>query len=148
MIFTAKNFEELSAGEIYEILKARCTVFLMEQGIVCLDMDGVDYHALHCCLTEEGKVLAYLRAYPSADDPDTVMLGRVLTLHHGIGMGRELMVQSLRAVERCLPCKRIALHAQSHAAGFYEKFGFRVTSEEFLEEGVPHVSMTLEREDC
>ena len=145
MIFAAKPFEQLSPGEIYEILKARCQIFLMEQGIVCQDMDDVDYDALHCFLTEGKQVMAYLRAYPSDTDPDTVMIGRVITLYHGRGLGRELMEKSLQAITACIPCTRFALHAQSYAIGYYAKFGFQVTSEEFLEEGIPHVCMALER---
>ncbi|MBQ9132771.1 MAG: GNAT family N-acetyltransferase, partial [Clostridia bacterium] len=147
MIFSAKTFEELSVGELYEILKARCQIFLMEQGIVCQDMDDVDYDSLHCFLTEGKQVLAYLRAYRSITEPNTVTIGRVITLYHGQGLGRELMEKSLPAITAQLPCSRLALHAQSYAAGYYEKFGFRVTSEEFLEEGIPHVCMVRELEE-
>ena len=76
MEFISKTFPELSAKEIYEILKARMEVFLLEQNIVCLDIDGVDYDALHVFLWENDMVVAYLRAFRY---DDAVKIGRVLT---------------------------------------------------------------------
>ncbi len=139
MEFVSKDFSELSAREVYEILKARMQVFLLEQNIVCLDTDGVDYDSLHCFITEKGEVLAYLRAFYSA--PDTVTIGRVLTVTHKIGLGRELMEKSLGVIKEKMPCKEMRLHSQTHAAGFYKKFGFCELGEVFLEEGVPHIEM-------
>lgn len=142
MELIAKTFEELDTRELYEILKARSEIFLLEQGIVCQDMDDEDYNSLHCFFTEEGKVTAYLRAFYI--DKQTVKIGRVLTLKHGNGTGRELMNRSLKAIEEKMNCKKITVNAQKQAMGFYEKLGFKVTSDEFLEERVIHVKMDLE----
>lgn len=142
MELIAKTFEELDTRELYEILKARSEIFLLEQGIVCQDMDDEDYNSLHCFFTEEGKVTAYLRAFYI--DEQTVKIGRVLTLKHGNGTGRELMNRSLKAIEEKMNCKKITVNAQKQAMGFYEKLGFKVTSDEFLEERVIHVKMDLE----
>ena len=140
-----KPFDELSTRELYEIARARTEIFLMEQRIVCRDLDGEDYRALHCFLeAENGTVMAYLRAMRSKEDADTVQIGRVLSLVHGVGLGKQLMQFSLPEILKLLPCKRLMLHAQTHARGFYEKWGFAVTSDEFLEEGVPHVTMEKE----
>ncbi|MBO7217763.1 MAG: GNAT family N-acetyltransferase [Clostridia bacterium] len=139
MKFTAKKFSELGASEVYEILKARMKVFLLEQNIVCLDIDDVDYESLHCFLEENGEIRAYLRAFYSA--PDTVTVGRVLSITHGVGDGKMLMEKSLLVIEKEMPCREITLHSQTHAAKFYEKFGFETAGEEFLEEGVPHILM-------
>ena len=86
MNFIAKKFNELSVTELYEIVRARQEVFLMEQNIVCRDFDGVDYDALHCFLWQDGRVLAYLRAYRG--DEGEVHIGRVLSITHGIGLRR------------------------------------------------------------
>ena len=90
---------------------------------------------------DEGKVTAYLRAF--YQEKDVVKIGRVLTLKHGDGIGKELMLQSLKAIEAKMKYKKITMDAQKHAVGFYEKFGFKVTSDEFLEEQVVHVVMEL-----
>ncbi len=141
MNFISKMFSELSNREVYEILKARMKVFLLEQNIVCLDTDDVDYDCLHCYLEENGEMIAYLRAFYS--DEDTVTVGRVLSTTHGVGHGKELMEKGLAAIKEELPCNTLILHSQTYAAGFYEKFGFCAFGEEFLEEGVPHIKMRL-----
>ena len=142
LTFKAKEFDELTTRELYEIARARTEIFLMEQHIVCRDLDGEDYRALHCFLeAENGTVMAYLRAMTSKEDSQTVQIGRVLSLVHGVGLGKQLMLESMPEIQKRHPCKRFLLHAQTHAKGFYEKWGFAVTSDEFLEEGVPHVTM-------
>lgn len=144
MNLIAKKFEELDIAELYEILKARTEIFIMEQNIHYQDMDNVDYKSLHCFFMEENKVIAYLRAFYQEDNNDIVRIGRVLTLRHGNGIGRELMEKSIVAIKEKMKCKKINMDAQKHAVGFYEKFGFQVVSDDFLEEGVVHVVMELE----
>ncbi len=141
MLFQNKFFHELTSRELYEILRARESVFLLEQQIVCQDLDRVDYDALHCFLEEDGELLAYLRAYRTEDGD--VKMGRVLSLTHGIGHGTLLMKQAIPAIRGAFSCERIIVHAQKHAQGFYESFGFVANSPDFLEEGVLHVGMEL-----
>ncbi|MBE7052544.1 MAG: GNAT family N-acetyltransferase [Ruminococcaceae bacterium] len=140
MEFYAKKFDELSLSELYEILKSRAEIFLLEQNIVCQDMDNVDYDALHCFMKEDTRVIAYLRAYQSGD-AGTVKVGRVLTLSHGKGIGRELFDKSTAAINSVFDASKITVNAQVQAVGYYEKLGFEKVSEEFLEEGVPHIKM-------
>ena len=144
MRFIAKTFDQLTTTELYEILKARTEIFLMEQKIICQDMDDIDYQSLHCFLQEGDRIVGYLRAFYPEDAPDCVRIGRVLTRQHGKGIGRVLMAESLRAIKERMPCKSWNIHAQTHAAGFYEEFGFQVVSDIFLEEDVPHVEMERE----
>jgi ElaA protein len=141
MTFVSKKFNELTLEELYEILKARCEVFAVEQQIICQDMDGVDYNSLHCFLKDNGKIVAYLRAFYMDEEPQTVKIGRVLTLTHGKGDGRRLMEESLKAIKEKMPCEGFCVHAQKYAAGYYGKFGFETVSDDFLEEGIIHVEM-------
>ena len=142
MEFIAKEFSELSLWELYEILKSRAEVFLLEQGIICQDLDDMDKESLHCFFTDGKRVTACLRAFKTG--VDEVKIGRVLTLEHKNGLGRELMSQSFEEIKRYFDCRKIVVHAQTRSAGFYEKMGFSVTSDEFLEENVPHVIMEME----
>ncbi len=144
MIFKAKLFEELTAAEVYEILKVRSRVFLLEQNIIYLDEDDIDYDSLHCFFTENGQVTAYLRAFP---DNEKIRIGRVLTIARGKGLGRLLMEQSVEAARKRFGTRAVIMNAQKHAEGFYKKLGFTVTSEDFLEEGVVHVEMELAQND-
>ncbi len=144
MTFKIKEFNELTLPELYEILKSRMEVFYIEQEIFYLDMDDIDYKSVHCFITDNGRVGAYLRAFYGEEDKKSVQIGRVLTLKHGGGLGRTLMEKSIPAIKEKMKCEKICLDSQTHAVGFYEKFGFKVKSGEFLEAGVPHVSMELD----
>ncbi len=142
MKLVAKSFSELSLTELYEIIKSRSEIFLLEQNIVCQDLDDVDYKSLHCFFFDGKRVTAYLRAFFL--DEDTAVIGRVLTLKHGKGLGSELMKKSIEEIKRRCSCKKISIHAQKQAVDFYKKIGFHITSDEFLEEGVVHVTMEME----
>ena len=141
MDFIVKSFSELSLVELYEIIKSRSEIFLLEQNIVCQDLDDVDYDSVHCFFFDGKRVTAYLRAFTS--DKDTVTIGRVLTLEHRKGLGSELMKISMEEIQKRFECKKISLHAQKQAVEFYRKLGFHITSDEFLEEGVIHVTMEI-----
>ena len=156
--WTVKTFDELTGREVYEILRARAEVFIKEQGIHCVDPDTVDYESLHIFAMRKGAVpsdntgqedaatgyesiCAYLRAYRV--DEDTVKVGRVLAVPHGAGIGTELMKYAIKVIPEKTGCKKIVMDAQKHAVAFYERLGFKVTSDEYLEEGVVHVDMCL-----
>lgn len=138
--FKSKLFSELSAAEIYEILKARSKVFQFEQNIRYLDEDDVDYNSLHCFFEENGQVTAYLRAYL---DGDSIKLGRVLAITRGKGLGKRLTKLGIEAARRRFGSRTVMIDAQKHAEGFYKKLGFTAVSEEFLEEGIVHIKMEL-----
>ena len=136
-----KAFGELSGSEVYEILKARCDVFTVEQQICYPDMDDIDYDAIHVfCADEKGLVLAYLRLYC---EDGAVHMGRVLTRNHGEGLGRVLVKAAINAAASLMKATSIILHSQEYCIGFYEKFGFKVTSDVFIEAEIPHVEMVL-----
>lgn len=143
MELIVKSFSELSTVELYEILKSRLEIFMLEQNIICQDLDDVDYVSTHYFFMEEGRVVAYLRTF-KGESEDVLMMGRVLTLNHRKGVGSELTTKTIDQIKTTTNYKKISLHAQKSAIGFYEKLGFVVTSGEFLEEGVVHVTMELE----
>ena len=143
MKYIVKKFEELTTVELYEILKLRSEIFVVEQNCVYQDLDDIDYHSLHIFCEENHKVFAYLRIYPKRGEPNIVQIGRVVTLKHRVGSGSALMEKGIQTIKETMNYKKIYLVAQKQAIGFYEKFGFIVTSEEFLEDGIPHVSMEL-----
>ena len=82
-----------------------------------------------------------MRAYA---DERGVKLGRVLTLTHGKGHGDRLMSEAIPAIIRHFGTEKLYIHSQKHAEGFYARYGFVTASEEFEEEGVPHVLMNYD----
>lgn len=136
-----KSFDELTAALLYEILKARFTVFVIEQGCHYLDMDDIDYRSLHVFISRGTSVIAYARLFAESE-PGVWHAGRVLTLDRGVGLGKRLMERVIAAA-RDREAVTLRLEAQTHAAGFYERLGFAVCSEVFQEAGIPHVRMEL-----
>lgn len=144
MNYVSKYFNALSGAEVYEILKARARVFMLEQNIRCLDMDDVDYISHHCFYSQDGKVLAYLRAFFEDPDKTVLHIGRVLAVEKGKGMGTLLMRRFLRDARKNSTAKIITLNSQLSAVGFYEKFGFKRVGEVFIEADIEHVKMEHE----
>ena len=126
------------------MLMARSQIFIAEQHMQCQDIDGVDIKARHFFIEEDGKILAYLRAFYDDDSKNIVRIGRVLSITHGVGMGAAVMRKAIEDIRENMKCQKICLDSQKHAIGFYEKLGFKTVSDEFLEEGVVHVRMQLE----
>ena len=141
MKLVSKYFEELTTTELYELLKVRSEVFVVEQNCIYQDLDDKDYRSLHVFYEEDREVLAYLRAFTKKEG--VVQVGRVLSTTHGIGLGGKILKEGLLQIQEKFHPKKIYLEAQCYAIGYYEREGFKVCSEEFLEDGIPHVEMEL-----
>ena len=142
MELVVKTFAELNTHELYEILRVRAAVFVVEQECVYQDLDGIDSNAVHAFLQDENGVQAYLRVFEK--DERTAQMGRMLTVRRGSGLGGQLLKEGIRIARDVLKKDILYIEAQCYATGFYEREGFRITSEEFLEDGIPHVQMELE----
>ena len=141
MKLVSKYFEELTTTELYELLKVRSEVFVVEQNCIYQDLDDKDYRSLHVFYEEDREVLAYLRAFTKKEG--VVQIGRVLSTTHGIGLGGKILKEGLLQIQEKFHPKKIYLEAQCYAIGYYEREGFKVCSKEFLEDGIPHVEMEL-----
>lgn len=138
-----KTFDELTARELYAILQARSAVFVEEQQCAYQDIDGVDQLATHLWYRDAGHpVPAYARVFGKQDEPNTMVIGRVLTIARGTGLGARLLHDAVALARQMNPhANEIWMEAQRYAIGFYEREGFRVTSDPFLEDGIEHVEM-------
>lgn len=141
MELTIKPFQELTTKELYEILKVRGAIFVVEQNCAYQDIDGLDEASLHLFYEDGGQVHAYLRAFEK--EPGIVQMGRVLTLRHGEGLGGRLLREGIPVIKEQFHPRKIVIEAQCYATGYYEKAGFQRCSKEFLEDGIPHVRMAL-----
>ncbi len=139
MEIKAKYFDELSVDELFAIMKARVMVFVVEQKCPYQEIDDIDKRALHIFFEEDGEVKAYLRSF--VKEEGVVQMGRVLSLPHGEGLGRKLMEEALEIIEEKQDPRQIYIEAQTYAIGFYRRFGFEVSSDEFEEDGIPHICM-------
>ncbi len=143
MNIVIKKFEELSIDELYELLKIRVNVFVVEQKCPYPEVDDRDKHAYHVYIQEGGEVKAYLRVLEAGVSFDEVSIGRVLTTERGKGYANILLKEGINVAREKLKADKIKIEAQTYAKSMYEKFGFKVVSDEFLEDGIPHVQMIL-----
>ena len=140
-----KHFNELTNDELYEILRAREAVFVVEKNCPYFDIDGKDKYSYHIFIKrDDGSVAACLRVFMKEDEVNTAQIGRVVTTERGCGLGGRILHAGTVFAREELKADGIYLEAQCYAIGYYAKEGFEVISGEFLEDGIPHVKMFLE----
>ncbi|NMU89454.1 GNAT family N-acetyltransferase [Achromobacter ruhlandii] len=146
-LWTCKPHAELSLAELYAILRLRSEVFVVEQDCVFLDMDGKDLQGQteHLMAWENGALLAYCRLLEPALNDGQAVIGRVITAPaaRGTGLGHELMRRAKDEVARLWPGQPVYLGAQARLRAYYAGHGFVPVTEEYIEDGIPHVGMLL-----
>jgi ElaA protein len=143
MQILVKHFSELSTHELYALLRLRAEVFVVEQNCVYQDVDNLDQDADHL-LGYDGEVLvATARILKPGSHYPEAAIGRVVTAqtHRNHGLGKTIFQAALSETQRLYPQQHIKIMAQSYLIKFYSAFGFVVVSEDFLEDGIPHVEM-------
>lgn len=143
LILHKKTFGELTTDELYELLRVRSEVFVVEQNCVYQDMDGDDQCSIHLWLTKGERVVALARVCPAGTHMQEVSIGRVITTDRGKGYGKQIMLHAIDAAIGHFDAKRIDIEAQEYARGFYESVGFRQSSDTFMLDGIPHIRMTF-----
>lgn len=143
MNWELKKFEDLKTEDIYKILKVRNEVFIVEQLCPYQDCDGKDENAYHLYLEDKGKIIAYLRILKKGVSYDQISIGRVLVHkdYRGKGIARKLMLKALNFIDVNLNEREVKIQAQSYLVNFYGSLGFKKTSEEYLEDDIPHIDM-------
>lgn len=136
-----KPFEELDINELYEILRLRVDVFVVEQNCPYPEIDGRDLDAIHIYLEDAGEILAYARLY---EEDGQVHLGRVIAKKRRKGYGSLIIKEAIEAAKNFYQAKQIHIEAQIYAESFYEKAGFVQISQPFFLDGIEHVKMVLE----
>lgn len=151
MLTQIKSFDQLTAIEIYNILKLRQDIFMIEQKINYDDIDGKDSHCVHvwCQSTTSGKLLSYLRIVP-IKEKSQISIGRVLTIPHvrGQGIARQLMTSGIEFARHHYPNWLLTLSSQEHLCPFYESFGFEKKGQPFFypeDNPAPHIPMVYNK---
>ncbi|MCB2288274.1 GNAT family N-acetyltransferase [Clostridium sp. CS001] len=147
MNWEVKKFNELTGQEVYEILKLRNEVFVVEQQCIYQDCDDKDKKAYHLFGEENGEIVAYLRILKKNISYNEISIGRVLTnkTHRGRGLGKEMMLNAMEFIEKHLGEKTIRISAQQYLFKFYSNLGFVKVSEEYLEDEIPHIEMLYKK---
>ena len=129
-----KHFSELTAQELYEIYRLRVSVFVVEQKCCYQEVNDAD----------EDGIEAYARVLPRGATFPEVSIGRVIAVKRRCGLGKQIVAAAIGTAKEKLHADKITIEAQTYVKKLYENFGFYQTSEEFLEDGIPHVQMQLD----
>ena len=138
-----KPFEALTINELYDLLKLRSEIFVVEQNCVYLDIDGKDKQALHLIGEYDDKIVVYARLFNAGISFDNASIGRVVvdTHYRDKKWGHNLMREAISVIKSNFGKDKITIGAQLYLKKFYESHGFVQTSEMYLEDDIPHIEM-------
>ena len=145
MIIT-KTFSELDTEDLYQILRLRSEVFVVEQDCVYQDIDNKDQNAIHLYYKEKNEILAYTRIFKAGNYYENPCIGRVVVSkkNRGNDLGKKIMIDSMEYIKQNIKGEKIELSAQKYLDKFYKDLGFYKIGEDYLEDGIPHQRMIFD----
>jgi len=140
-----QSFSEFTPGQLYEVMRLRSDIFVVEQASIYLDADNKDQVADHVIGSIDNEICAYLRALPPGVSYPQSSLGRILIAqkYRGHQLGRDLVKRGIAHNLSKWPDSDICISAQSHLQDFYASLGFAAEGEVYAEDGIPHRKMRL-----
>lgn len=143
MIWKIKRFKDLTGEELYKILSLRSSVFVVEQECIYQDCDAKDLEAYHLFCTDNNKVIATLRILDKGVSYDEVSIGRVAVdkEYRRNSLGRRAMEKAITFIKDTYGETEVRISAQVYIKDFYKSLGFIESSEEYLEDNIPHIEM-------
>lgn len=135
--------ESMTALELYEVIKARESVFVVEQQCAYQDADGADPRSWHLCVLLDGELAAYARVVEPGVKYEEPSIGRVITLKEfrNLKIGRALVAEAITFTESNFQGQGIRIGAQAHLQNFYSSLGFQPVGDTYDEDGIPHIEM-------
>ena len=141
-----KTFSELDTEDLYQILRLRSEVFVVEQDCVYQDIDNKDQNAIHLYFKENDEIVAYTRIFNAGHYYENPCIGRVVVSkkNRGKDLGKKIMIDSIEYIKQNIKAEKIELSAQKYLNKFYKDLGFYKIGEDYLEDGIPHQRMIKE----
>ncbi|WP_433830162.1 GNAT family N-acetyltransferase [Flavobacterium anhuiense] len=138
-----KSFDELTNHELYDMLRLRCDVFVVEQNCPYLDLDNKDQKGFHLLYFVDNELAGVTRLLPAGVSYNEISIGRVVIArtHRGLGLGKKLMEASIAGCKEKFGKAPIKISAQYHLSKFYQSLGFMEQGEVYDEDGIPHIQM-------
>ena len=138
-----KTFSELTTKELYQILRLRSEVFVVEQNCVYQDIDKKDEKAIHIFGVSKNIIIAYTRCFQPGAYFKEASIGRVVVQkkQRKLKRGNQIMLDSIKAIETLYHTKLIRISAQCYLKNFYNNLDFYSVGDEYLEDGIPHINM-------
>lgn len=147
IIWKIKAFKNLTVDELYQLLKLRSEIFVVEQNCIYQDIDGKDQKALHIIGLADDKIVAYSRIFNAGHYYKTTSIGRVIVAqdYRAHKIGHELIKKSIQAIKEYFNQENITISAQYYLLHFYQSHGFQTVGKEYLEDGIPHIEMIINK---
>ncbi|MEJ8755962.1 GNAT family N-acetyltransferase [Pontibacter sp. H259] len=141
----SKPFSALTNSELYDLLRLRSEVFVVEQNCVFLDQDDKDQQCHHILFYDGQSIVASARLVPPGVSYPEMSIGRIVTSMavRGTGVGKQLVDFAIQECRRLYGTGPIKIGAQLYAKKFYESFGFVQSSDVYDEDGIDHIKMLL-----
>ena len=141
-----KSFIDLHRDDLYEILKFRQEIFVVEQKSWYLDVDGLDQVSLHLLVRNKENLIGYLRLTAPGKKYIETSIGRVSIhiAHRGEGLGNQLLTMGIEKGKEVYGSGSFRISAQEYLISYYEKHGFKVQGNPYDEDGIPHIEMLLD----
>jgi ElaA protein len=139
------RLDDLTGPQMHAVLAAREAVFVVEQNCAYQEADHLDRQAWHLIAFHGEQIVGYLRLVEPGGRFAEPSIGRVLTTKNfrGTGLGKQLMVNAIAKSRELYRGQSVRISAQAYLKRFYESLGFRPVSDEYPEDGIPHVEMLL-----
>ncbi|WP_435307467.1 GNAT family N-acetyltransferase [Sebaldella termitidis] len=138
-----KKFDELTLNELYDILKLRVDIFVVEQNCPYGELDNKDKESIHIFYRENGEITAYLRIIPKFLSYESVSMGRICVKQEfrSRKLGREIVKDAINYIEKDMKEYIITIGAQEYLKDFYASFDFKPISDIYDEDGIKHLDM-------
>ena len=145
--FVSKPFTQLTIKELHDLFVLRSEVFVVEQNCIYQDIDGKDSNGIHILgIDRKKELVAYARVLPKGESYSSfVTIGRLVVskTHRGKNYGNDLVKKGIEEAIKLDVTSPIKISAQAHLVSFYDRHGFVVDGESYLEDGIPHIAMTF-----
>jgi len=142
-----RSLSEFDPGLLYEVLKLRQDIFIIEQDCVYDDIDGLDEICEHLLMMNDANLLVgYLRIVPGGKKFSETSIGRIAIRKEfrGKSLGKKLIEEGLK-ITAAAQEDSVRIEAQAHLEQYYSKIGFRTVSEVYDLDGIPHLQMILNK---
>ncbi len=136
-------YQDLLKDDLYEILRLRTEVFVVEQNCPYQDCDNLDQHSVHYFIRKNNQIVAYLRLLLPKNE--VVKIGRVVVkkTERMNGYGIEIMKAAIADCQKDYKDQLLKISAQQYLDKFYTNLGFKSTGNKYLEDGIPHQEMVM-----
>ena len=147
MVIERKYFNSMTPDELYEILRLRSEIFVVEQNCIYNDLDGHDKEALHFFISENSRIIAYSRVLKPGTRFTEHSIGRVVVKKEKRGRNLSTLIVNYAKhyILNEMDNIKIRINAQQYLQKFYENLGFEIVTDLYLEDGIPHYAMLYEK---